>query len=94
MNMEEIPEVGDLSESEQMAFVVNIRLDEGICQICGKQLSYSSPDTHFLHEPNCGYDTVGCNCDLPVHEECCPGCSRDALAEQIRSIDTGRKQNG
>ena len=49
--------------------------DVGQCHICEKPLSRGSADTHFLHEVDCGYDIDGCDCDIPVHEDCCPECN-------------------
>lgn len=46
--------------------------DRRLCTVCGDGFE-DGEDPHFLHREDC---TEGCDCDRPVHAECCTeeGC--------------------
>ena len=49
------------------------------CAECGQLLD--EPDAHDTHEPGCGGPRAGwCECDRPVHPDCCPSCPAGVTA--------------
>ena len=52
--------------------------DDRTCEVCGKPFTEQEwYDSHNWHEPGCGFAKNGiCECDRPVHEQCCPICNR------------------
>lgn len=51
--------------------------DGRTCEVCSKGFTEEEwYDKHDMHNKGCGFGPNGfCDCDRPVHEQCCPLCN-------------------